>query len=164
MSAVPRVVHIITHGKRTEGFDPVHTEEGKMQILALTLPDGIEKVVVGVGTRFQEIYNLIKDDPQIAGITPLHSPFCGGYDGLVVTPNGNFAAIAHGNVPINTYLGLIGTPGFSPRAFVDGLGEGTLICGGGEVLLALGYEGNPPKGALFEIDLEDFTITLVQQG
>lgn len=156
--------YIITHGKRTEGFNPVHTSDGKQQILNLSVPGGIRKVVVGVGTRFQEIYALIKGDPRIASITAFHSPFCGNYDGLKVTPTGNMATMANGDIPIDTYLGLIGTPGFDPWAFVIGQGADSLFCAGGELLIALGYEGNPPKGALFQLDLDSRTITLIQQG
>lgn len=159
-----KLSYLITHGDRTEGFNPTHTLKGVQQIQSISIPNGIRKVVVGAGTRFREIFNLIKDNPQIAGTTPLHSPFCGGYDGLRVATEGKMVTMTDGDVPVDIYLGLIGTPGFDPWAFINGLGERTLICGGGELLIALGYEGNPPKGALFALDVEARSITLLQQG
>ncbi|QQR78083.1 MAG: hypothetical protein IPJ68_03240 [Candidatus Moraniibacteriota bacterium] len=159
---------LISHGKRYEGFNPLHTKDGREQLARLTIPSGVTRVVAGSGRRFQEIADAIRRKLPIASDVPFEtSPFCGSCDGIRFGKNpgeGDMIVLSEGEVPVEKYLGLVGTPGFDPWAFVNGLGNGALLCGGGELLLALGYSGVPPKGALFGLDALTKEITLLQQG
>lgn len=161
-----KLSYLITHGDREEGVNPIHTDKGREQILRLEIPADVTKLVIGTGNRFQEIANMIYSK---GGDYPcLSSPFCGGVEGIRMdTEPGkpNMILTASGfEIPEDQYLGLRNTIGFDPWVFVEGQDAGTLFCAGGELLLALGFEGRPPKGALFAIDVETKTVTLFQQG
>ena len=144
--------YLITHGDRFFGPNPGHTSKGIKQIRTLQIPDDINLVVVGTGIRFQEIYEAIK--PQIPGVPVKYSPFCGSADGLE-GPETDYSIILVNRklVSQNNYLGLIETPGFDAWGFVANLPNRTLICAGGELLIALGLKAINEKGQLYELDL-----------
>ncbi len=157
--------YLITHGLRTtHGFDPQHTEAGLQQIRNLKVPAKITQGVVGTGTRFQQIAKIVFQSLDCSFVS---SPFCGGPEGYQKASDrdGMVIVTASGvEIPEDEYIGLRDAPGFNPWGFIDGQGGNALYCAGGELLLALGWEGAPPKGALFELDLEKRTVTLLQQG
>lgn len=54
---------------------------------------------------------------------------------------------------------------FQAWCFVKGFPDGTLFLTGGEFLVTLGMNGLETKmGALYSLDVEDSSITLLQQG
>ena len=150
-----RNISLITHGKRNFGVDPKHTTEGIEQIKNLQLPDNIALVVVGTGKRFQEIYETIR--PKIYGATVKFSPFCGSADGLeadgnVILTNGTLVDLK------KDYISLTNAPeAFDPWGFIASLPENTLLCAGGELLIALGGKAINEKGQLYELDPETKT-------
>jgi hypothetical protein len=141
-------VYLITHGDRNSGPDPKHTQKGRNQIILLEIPQNIDYVVVGTGTRFQEIYELIQNDTT--GARVMHSIFCGSSDGI--EPDGMGILDNGRKVDLKTeYIGLI-SPHFDAWAFVTSFSGNTLLLSGGELMIALGLKDINEKGHLYELD------------
>jgi hypothetical protein len=111
-------------------------------------------VLIGTGRRFQEMRIVVEDKlPEDVPFIP--SPFCGSPDGL--NP-GNKAILTCGlEVDLdNQYVGLVKATRakvFDPWAFVQMLGDNTLILAGGELMLALNTGlGTGEKGQLYRLD------------
>lgn len=144
---------LITHGERFFGPNPVHKQEGIEQIKDLQIPADISLVVIGTGARFKEIYEVIK--PHVDGVPVKYSPFCGSADGLeadynVILVDGTLVDLK------NDYTSL-GAPCFDAWKFVSDLPDRTLLCAGGELLIALGLKAINEKGQLYELDPETAT-------
>lgn len=142
--------HLITHGDRGFGSNPKHSEMGIDQIKNLTLPEKIDLIVIGTGKRFQEIYQFIQD--KLSRIPVKYSPFCGSADGLeadyrIILVDGTL-------LKDDEYLGMINVPAFDAWKFIADLPDNTLLCAGGELLIALGGKTINQKGQLYELDCE----------
>ena len=146
------MVYLITHGKRNFGLDPSHTQEGLDQIAALwdKLPRGISLIVIGTGKRFYEIYCVLQ--AKLKGIPIKFSPFCSSADGLEA--DGKIITVEKRTVVPDDYIGLIGSNCFDAWKFVSDLPENTLLCSGGELLIALDQKEIYEKGQLYELDPE----------
>ncbi|MDH4330694.1 MAG: hypothetical protein OEV93_04035 [Candidatus Moranbacteria bacterium] len=152
------MIFIATHGFRFSGKDPIHTIKGLNQIdylIAILETKQIATVVVGTGSRFQEMYDILKSAiPE--GARKVHAIFCGTSDGLeedgvtVILNNGR-------QVHIEDYAGLIKSRCFNPWEFIKMFGDNVLFLAGGELMLALGLGDINEKGQLYEIDPETKT-------
>ncbi len=166
--------YAITHGLRTNGFNPLHTPEGIAQLRNLVVPQGITNIVIGTGERHEEIFATLfhMNEPPFEGNPNRpkiwYSPFVGSTDGfnppdriiLGHRDDGN-----HRSCRLADYLGVNTHPAFDAWAFVHSLPDETLFLTGGEFLIALGMSGFETKrGALYGIDAEQQSISLVAQG
>lgn len=145
------MIYLITHGERNYGINPEHINKGIEQLRKLQIPSdigSISLVIIGTGARFREIYETIKS--QIPNIPVKYSPFCGSVDGL----EANYDIILIDGTTVNQddYLGLVETSGFNAWDFVAGLPHNTLLCAGGELMIALGLKAINEKGQLYELD------------
>lgn len=147
------MIYLITHGERHYGPDPVHTGQGLLQIQSLRehLKNlKINLIVVGTGRRFCQIYEQIR--PSMNGIPVKRSPLCGSADGL--EKNGCVVLTDGTIVPPKMYVSIIDNPFIDIWGFVNNLPDGTLLCSGGELMIALGFSNINQKGHLYEIDPE----------
>jgi len=144
------MVYLVTHGKRIFGIDPSHTSKGIKQIENLILPREISLVVIGTGTRFQEIYEAMIDRGHLRKDTSVkYSPFCGSADGLEA--NKDVILVINVTVSLDNYIS-IGSSCFDAWRFISDLPDRTLLCAGGELMMALGLKDINEKGQLFELD------------
>lgn len=155
-------IRIATHGLRGGGFNPTHNLDGYRQITQLALQivsatPHVPMIMCGIGERFQEVLDAVCN----AGVTAtrvLYSPLFGTHAGLD-TREGGVKIIPLGADRIIDYGAWYWTP---PHVIdywklLDDLPDGTVICAGGELMLALG--GEAIKGRLFEISLDTCNIT-----
>ena len=146
------MVYLVTHGKRKFGVNPSHTPEGIQQIQKLTLPNKISLVVIGTGVRFQQIYCRMINAEHLRQNTPVrYSPFCGSADGLEA--NRDVIMVDGRTVSLDDYIS-IGSDCFDAWKFVSDLPDRTLLCAGGELMMALGLKDINEKGELFELNPE----------
>jgi len=153
-------IYLITHGNRHSGPDPRHTAEGLKQIRSLQIPSNIKYVIVGTGTRFQEIYEALY--PVLPGQAKIiHSIFCGSSDGI--EPDGKGILDNGRKVDLETeYIGLMNPQYFDAWKFVNSFDGDTLLCAGGELMISLGLKAINEKGHLYELDPEDHTGRMIQ--
>ena len=145
------MIYLVTHGKREGGPNPRMTADGLFQIERLRelLPKNTPLVVVGTGKRFLQVYGVLQ--PSLNGAKVEYSPFCGSADGM--EPDGKTIPMASGELTEHdSYLGLVRCKAFDAWKFLKDLPNGTLLCSGGELMMALGLEGVNEKGQLFELD------------
>lgn len=152
-------IWLITHGLRHMGANPVHTKEGLEQIRNLPLPQRTPLAVSGTGARFLEILEIVQEKCDVQEVK--YSPFCGSVDGL--ENDGNVVLVDGTLVNLkNDYLSL-SQPCFDAWAFVESLSDGTILCAGGELYLALGLDKNIKQyGGLYCIDVAGRGASLVQ--
>lgn len=152
-------VHLITHGERNNGPNPGHTPLGFEQIQGLELPIGITQVGIGTGRRFQEIYDTICNQlPD--GTSHFYSPFCGSANGI--EPDGQIILVNGKLVDEKNYLNLIRSKSFNAWEFINELANGTLLCAGGELIIALGLKTINQKGHLYKLLPETLTGHMIQ--
>jgi len=154
------MVYLITHGERNFGVNPSHTDEGIQQIGNLVLPEKISLVVIGTGKRFQQIYCMMINSEYLQQDTPIkYSPFCGSVDGLEADKD---VILASGiTVSLDNYIS-IGSNCFDAWKFVSDLPDRTLLCAGGELIIALGLKSIKEKGCLYELNPEAKTGKKIQ--
>ena len=113
------------------------------------LPEDIPLVVVGTGTRFQEIYKLKLFQGFLAGVSVKYSPFCGSPDGL--EPNGDVIMAGGALVSLSDYIN-VQSRYFDSWSFICDLPDNTLLCSGSDLMIALGLKSINEKGQLFKLD------------
>ena len=168
-----KIIYVVTHGDSGSGHNPIMTDAGLEQIHALR--DLVKKiaapdpyVVVGTGRRHYQTYATISSSLEGNPVV-IFSPFAGSGDAL--EKDGQIA-LENYAVPSDKYLGLVNNPGFDAWDFVGNLPNGTLICGGGELMTSLGLSkseliasaglsGVNKTGQLYELDVAKKTGRLV---
>lgn len=147
------MVYLITHGEKAFGPDPVLSRKGTKEIERLKLPEGIILIVAGTGKRFRDILRIVCK--QLPGIPVKHSPFCGSADSLEA--NKKDVTLADGTtVSLDDYIS-IENDCFDVWDFIFDLPDKTLLCAGGELMIALGLGNINEKGQLYEINSEEGT-------
>lgn len=154
---------LITHGDRIYGPDPGHTVPGIKKIQNLSIPIGVNMVVMGTGKRFREIYTAIKC--QIPRASLKYSAFCGSADGL--EENGQIVFADGTLVDDEDCLGLVRSKSFDAWKFIQecielGHGQDVLLCAGGELMIALGLEHINKKGHLYQLKPETKKGRMIQ--
>lgn len=146
------MVYLVTHGQRNFGINPSHTSCGFEEIGTLVLREKISLVVIGTGKRFREIYNTMISQGHLQQDTPIkYSPFCGSADSLEA--NKDVILVDGTTVSLNDYIS-IGSDCFDAWRFISSLPDNTLLCAGGELMMALGLKDINEKGKLFKLDPE----------
>ena len=84
----------------------------------------------------------------MAAIPVRFSPFCGSADSL---KGDGIIIVGDREVASNNYIGLIGSKCFNAWKFVSEFPDNTLLCSGGELLIALGQEEIYGKGQLYKL-------------
>ena len=144
------MVYLVTHGKRNFGVNPSHTRDGILQIEKLVLPEEVSLVVIGTGWRFKEIYKTMIGRGYLSQDTPVkYSPFCGSADGLEA--NRDVILVNGVTVSLDNYISLR-SDCFDAWRFISDLPDRTLLCTGGELMMALGLKSINEQGQLFELD------------
>ncbi len=150
-----KTMYLCTHADRHEGADPHHTQEGIKRLNGIKFPAApdIRYIVRGTGRRHKEVELAIRNKGIPDDSVTVVSPFVGSADAInkdctITLANGE-------RVRAEEYVGLIGTVGFDPRQFLAGLPPKTLVCTGGEFLIALGLDGINERGALYQLDAYD---------
>lgn len=147
------MIYLITHAEKAFGPNPSHTRDGISQIEKLVLPEGIPLVVMGTGARFQEIYTALVGHGNLSRDIHVNcSPFCGSADSLEANKK-DVLLVSGTIVSLNDYIG-IGNDCFDAWSFLFDLPDKTLLCAGGELMIALGLGDINEKGQLFELDEE----------
>ena len=154
----------ITHSDKASGANPGLTEKGKLQIgvTAGRIPAGLNRVIMGTGKRFGDIWTTIKVLMHLMDIVSVrYSPLLGSADSGTKTETGFDVILADETVvPIGEYQGIIGTPGIDLWAWLASLEDNTLLCTGREFIGALGVK-DAKAGAVYTIDVETKTATIV---
>lgn len=150
------MIYLVTHGNRFSGCNPGHTLDGKTQIVRIRedfLPQ-IPKpplVVVGTGRRFLEIYRTLS--LALEGVPVNYSPFCGSADSM--EEDHETIMLASGDKTTHAqYLSLIACmdTAFLGWRFLSELPDNTLLCAGGELMVALGLTDINERGQLYRLD------------
>ena len=143
------VIYLVTHGERFEGADPLHTKLGHRQIAGIKVPKNATGIMRGTGKRHTELALVVSG--KLPDETPIFtSPLVGSADsfnkdGTVTLANG---IIVRGK----DYVGLMGTPGLNLWGVIAGFPDKTLICGGVDVMLALGLGAINADAGLYKLD------------
>lgn len=148
-------VYLVTHGDCYSGYNPTLTEDGITQIQRISAMIPFQKitlVVMGTGQRFVDTYNALI---TVLASTPVKfSPFCGSADG-----SKKYGVIAIAGVMIlsEDYIGVSSCAAFDAWKFISSLPADTLLCSGGELMIALGLGDINKKAQLYELDTETRT-------
>ena len=147
-------IRLIVNGICGFGYNRCMTEEGLEQVRATR--DNVLRsiprpplIVVGNSLLYRGIYRVIAS--FFNGVPVKRSPFLGSADGL---EKDGHIAVEDGKIPAGDYIGLRGTRGFDAWEFLKGLPENTLLCGGEELMLALGLGEHYVAGQLYELDTD----------
>lgn len=157
---------LITHDDRKpNGYDPPHTEKGIKKIQELVEENsGILKtntVVYGAATRFWQIaQEVLKKN---SGAQYKSSFLCGTPEGLDVETN-RICLVNGLTVPLKEHEGLekaVAEGYVNIWRYLGKFPDDTVICAGGELMIALGLNSIRKRGALYEIDISDRSGNLI---
>ena len=146
-------IFLATHADREFGSNPGHTPKGfeRLREIALMVPDDISLFVIGTGKRFREIYEtMTAERGNLSSLPQKSSPFCGSADGM----EADYNIILVDGTLVNLkkdYISLSATC-FDAWAFINLLPPRSLLCAGGELLIALGLNTIREQGQLYELD------------